>query len=672
MKLVGTDDLYEIVQIAGFALSRDGARAAFAQNGSLKNNKRYQHIYVGAAGKAPRQFTRGDVSDGAPKFSIDGREIYFISKRGGDKSQLYAMPVDGGEPRRLTDYAGNVAAFYPAPDGRHAIVQMVPQDAEAKAREEKKKRGEPGWEQPVKRVISRLLYKMDGMGYYPESRGELHYISLKSGKGKRILDGKYSIGSVVFSPDGRFIYFDSNRSKDPDLEWRRIEIYRMPVSGRGGPRKIDTFDGPKFALSISPDGKWLAYAGEEGIDVPWGTNGIYLYKTPTAGGKTVCLTKSLDRVPLNMSVNDTFGVGENCDYVWSPDGAHVYFNLSTNGCTHLYRVATDGKSAPEPVIEGEGVLLGFGIDFAKGIIHYVWSDNYDPCSYFTAKIPAAGESSDGASGKRVYFPNRNYLGSRKLGKVESFWFKGKGGRLQGWILYPPDFNPGKKYPAILEVHGGPKLQYANAFFHEFQYLAAQGYIVLFSNPRGGQGYGKKHVAAINGAWGTHDFDDVMSFADHCVRRYKFIDAKRLGITGGSYGGYMTCWAVGHTDRFRAAVTQRCVSNFISFFGSSDVGFHFKQDFGGATPWEGLKKYAKQSPVFYAKNFKTPCLVIHSENDLRCPIEQGEQFYVALKLAGVPTQMIRFPEESHGMSRGGRTDRRIERLKAISGWFDKYL
>jgi dipeptidyl aminopeptidase/acylaminoacyl peptidase len=223
----------------------------------------------------------------------------------------------------------------------------------------------------------------------------------------------------------------------------------------------------------------------------------------------------------------------------------------------------------------------------------------------------------------------------------------------------------------LEIHGGPGLQYGNFFMHEFYYLAAEGYVVYFCNPRGGRGYGEAHSKAIWNNWGTVDYDDLMAWVDF-IQKKPYMDKKRVGVTGGSYGGYMTNWIIGQTHRFKAAVTQRSVSNLISMYGSSDYNWSMQREFGDRPPWENFKNYWRQSPMKYIGNAKTPTLVLHNENDLRCAIEQGEQIFVALKKLGVDTEMVRFPDEPHGLSRTGRTDRRIERLKHILRWFDRYL
>jgi dipeptidyl aminopeptidase/acylaminoacyl peptidase len=268
--------------------------------------------------------------------------------------------------------------------------------------------------------------------------------------------------------------------------------------------------------------------------------------------------------------------------------------------------------------------------------------------------------------------NRDVLDRSELSKVEEVWFKGPDKNpLQGWIMKPSSFNPRKKYPSILYIHGGPLTQYGKFFFHEFEVLVANGYVVYFCNPRGGKGYGEEHAGAIWGAWGTADYDDLMAWADY-MEKQPYIDKERMGVTGGSYGGYMTLWIIGHTKRFQAAITDRCVSNFISEWGSSDMNWTFEYEVEAAPPYKDFKKWWDMSPMKYIGNAKTPTLVQHYENDLRCPIEQGEQVFVALKRLGVDTEFVRYPDEFHGMSRTGRTDRRIERIKHILRWFDKYL
>jgi dipeptidyl aminopeptidase/acylaminoacyl peptidase len=259
----------------------------------------------------------------------------------------------------------------------------------------------------------------------------------------------------------------------------------------------------------------------------------------------------------------------------------------------------------------------------------------------------------------------------KLGGAREVWLRSfDGTKVQGWLVTPPGFKATRRYPAILQIHGGPRTQYAFTFFHEMQYLAAHGYVVFYTNPRGGSGRGETWADAIAGGWGDLDYKDCMAAADW-MEKQRFINPKRMGVTGGSYGGYMTNWIIGHTNRFRAAVTQRSVVDLLSFVGSSDFGFALDRELNGF-PWTNRENYEKCSPITYYKNVKTPVLIIHSEQDLRCNIEQAEQMFVMLKVLGKAVEMVRFPHEPHGLSRHGRPDRRVARLEWILKWFDRYL
>ncbi|GAB6876344.1 prolyl oligopeptidase family serine peptidase [Thermaerobacter litoralis] len=297
----------------------------------------------------------------------------------------------------------------------------------------------------------------------------------------------------------------------------------------------------------------------------------------------------------------------------------------------------------------------------------------------TAAGDPAGDLSGGArrnghpviQGRRLSRANDRWLAEVAVVEPEHFTFESDGNVLDGWLIRPVGFEPGKRYPAVLQIHGGPMAMYGYAFFHEFQLLAARGYAVFYTNPRGSQGYGQAFCAAIRGDWGNRDYRDLMAFVDAVLERYDFIDRDRLGVAGGSYGGYMTNWIVTHTDRFRAGVTMRCVANEHSFFGTSDIGFHDLFDLE-SPPWEDPLRYLEMSPIHHIGRCKTPLLVMHSEMDLRCPIEQAEQIYTALKVLGVPTEFVRFPEESHGLSRGGKPWHRVYRLDRIVEWFDRYL
>jgi dipeptidyl aminopeptidase/acylaminoacyl peptidase len=349
--------------------------------------------------------------------------------------------------------------------------------------------------------------------------------------------------------------------------------------------------------------------------------------------------------------------------VWSPDSQWIHFIVSNEGNSEIWGIHFRDRK-PRPVVNRRGAVLYYNMHFPSGSVFATFSDPHTPGEVYFLSMRDTQQA-------RHLTSFNEWLKERTLAVPEEFWFYGKGRhRLQGWIL-PARRPANSKGPAILYIHGGPAAQYGRVYFHEFQFLAARGYTVLYCNPRGGTGYSEKHMAAIHNAWGTIDYADLMAFVDEALKHRPAIDRRRLGVAGGSYGGYMTNWIIGHTNRFAAAVTQRSVSNLMSFCGSSDFGYAWHRIWRKPT-WRDPAHFLKMSPILYVDAMRTPTLIEHQEHDHRCPIEQAEQLFAALKTRKIPTEFHRYPDESHGMSRGGRPDRRIERLERIASWFDSWL
>ena len=663
---ISAEDLYRIKLASDCEISPDGRHVVFCeQRIERRTQKKYSSLWLaGSDGSHRRQFTFGNQTDLRPRWSPDGRQIAFFSNRKVEQQpQIYLIPLDGGEARPLTDLKGTFGNIEWSPDGRSLVCGFRKRDADEVRRdqdEDKKKLG------IVSRHITRVLYKLDGAGFLPAQRWHIWTIQVGSGRTRQLTDSDtHDEVEPRWTPDGRHIVYLSNRGTDPDFSPEDDDLFAMPASG-GRSRKISTaIDGQtrgKGLLSISPDGKWVAYVGRRDRGISWQNE--HLWVVPfRGGGAPRNLTSDGDFSVGNVSINDMVEMSAGVP-AWSSDSQALLFQVTRHGNTELRSVSlASGKI--RSVIEDDGVVGRFSLDAAGERLAYCYSTSSDIAQIRVRQL-AGGED------RQITRLNRSMVDASQSSALEQVWFKGAAGnQLQGWILKPPGFDPKRKYPSILQIHGGPLAQYGNLFMHEFHYLAAQGYVVYYCNPRGGRGYGEEHARAIWNDWGSADYADLMAWAD-IVQRKRYIDAKRMGVTGGSYGGYMTNWIIGHTTRFNAAVTQRCVSNLVDFYGSTDFNWRWEYAFGGTPPWEDLDNYWRQSPMKYIGNVRTPTLVIHSEGDLRCPIEQGEQVYVALKRLGVDTEMIRFPEESHGLSRGGRTDRRIERLKHILRWFDRYL
>jgi dipeptidyl aminopeptidase/acylaminoacyl peptidase len=660
---ITAEDLYALQILKDVRLSPDGKFIVYSLEWvDRKTEKKYSNLWLVDAEKgAPRRFTHGKHKDFSPRWSPDGRQIAFLSNREDAEKppQVYLISLEGGEAQPLTSLQGEIGQLSWSPDGRFLLCTFRRTDAEVLEREKDEQKKKLG---VVVRIYERVFYKLDGYGYLPHERTHIWLIDARSGRAHPLTDGPiHDERDPSFSPDGRWIAFISNRAEDPDLRPEADDLFVIPAAG-GEMRRIPTPPGPKSLPAFSPDGRWIAYIGREGEGEGWKNDSLWI--VPLDGSAPAQnLTARYDVHVSPWTINDV-GQPEAMPPVWSNDGERLYFQAVRHGSSLLYAISRRGDDLHEVIGEG-GVVGAFTFDREQRRLAYFYGRMDDPAQVYVRDM-------DGQVIRHRTRIHRDLLDRVQLSPVEEVWFKGADGNdLQGWIMKPPDFDPQRKYPSILYIHGGPLTQYGKFFMHEFYYLAAHGYVVYFCNPRGGRGYGEAHARAIWGAWGTADYADLMAWADY-MERQPYIDSQRMGVAGGSYGGYMTLWIIGHTSRFAAAVVERCVSNFISEWGSSDFNWTFEYEVQAGPPFQDFQKWWDLSPIKYVGNVRTPTLVVHYENDLRCPIEQGEQVFVALKRLGVPTRFVRFPDEFHGLSRTGRTDRRVVRLEQIRQWFDTWL
>jgi dipeptidyl aminopeptidase/acylaminoacyl peptidase len=662
-RTITAEDLYQIEIISDVRISPSGEQIVYSQQRvDPRTEKKFSNLWmVSTEGANSEQFTFGDQLDNQPRWSPDGASIAFLSNRDdNDKpAQIYRIPVGGGESRRVSAIEGKIDCFNWSPDGKKFLCRIRktdPEILEQQNDEQKKKLG------TVSRHYKRIFYKLDGDGYLPKERWHIWTIDASSGKAKQLTDHEiFEEKDPAWSPDGKSIAFMSNHSSDPDLNPDAVDLFLIPSSG-GKPKLVNTSFGDKSNPSFSPDGQYIAYFGTEGKKNWYKNQGLWI--VPANGsGASINLTEQYDVHVATDTIND-MGTPEIMPPTWSNDGKKLHFPIVRNGRSELCSIDVDGNNFTS-IAGTQGVVGSYSFDTDQNQLAYFMGKIGDPGQIYYQEAGSIKE-------KQITKINEKLFSKIDFGSMEEVWIKGPDQNdLQGWILKPPDFDPDEKYPSILEIHGGPLTQYGEFFMHEFYFLAAAGYVVHFCNPRGGRGYGEEHAKAIWGGWGDADYRDLMTWTDF-IEQQPYISKKRMGVTGGSYGGYMTIWIIGHTNRFKAAVTQRCVSNLVSMWGSSDLNWIFQEVLDDKPPFQDLDKYWQHSPIKYIGNAKTPTLVIHSENDLRCPIEQGEQVFVALKTLGVDTEMVRFPGEFHGLSRNGRTDRRVVRLNHILRWFDKYL
>jgi dipeptidyl aminopeptidase/acylaminoacyl peptidase len=660
------EDLLRFMTVGNPEISPDGGQIVFTvRTVDTEKNRYLSHLWLAdVENGSVSQFTYGEGDDGSPQWSPDGKRIAFIRTRD-KRTQIWVMPSNGGEAHQLTRMEdGDPGTPVWSPDGRRIAFTFRPTHPDW-TEEAGKKREERGLSSPP-RVITRLHYRLDGAGFLDMCQ-HIWVCNTDAGKAKQITEGDYNYDSPEWSPDGKRLAFVANRSEDPEAAPYKVDIWLISPDG-GELKRIPTPEGYKGNLSWSSDGRHIAYIGVETKDDPWKPRNSRLWVVTVPEGGTRCLTESFDRPVENVTVGDTSVSFEgNKSPAWSQDSQRLYFLAGDRGSTHLYSVAlADGQ--PLALTSGAIDIGGFSLDSPGSALALVSGTTITPSELFTGRIAGNGR----IQLRQLTNINGPLLEELNISQPEEITFRSfDGTELQGWLLKPPDFDPGQKYPLLLSIHGGPHLQYGNTFMHEFQVHAARGYIVLYTNPRGSMGYGEEFGACIRGNWGELDYRDIMAAADFAAS-LPYVVPDRMAVAGGSYGGFMTNWIVGHTDRFKCAVTDRSLSNMHSDFGTVDWP-DMVDGYWEGNAWDRPEKMWQQSPLKYAANINTPLLIIHSEGDLRCPIHHAEQLFAALKYLKREVVFVRYPlETSHGLSRSGPPDLRVDRLRRIAEWLDRYL
>lgn len=637
-------DVYELASASDPRVAPDGSTVAVVATTVDRDANDYRSAIwlVPADGsQSPRRFTSGAKHDSSPRWSPDGGALAFTSDRDAGTKQLYVIPASGGEARRLTDLDEGIDEFEWAADGGALVFSCRVRHEDYGETDDKKRNP---------RRITRLWYKLDNVGWTADRRVHIFTVPADgSAEPAQITDGDFEDSGPAPAPDGPRIAFASARQNDWDIE-PYSDIYLVDASG-GNPRPLTGGEGTHDSPVWSPDGSKIACYYSPGVwDEP--RHGQVAVIDVGSGERTL-LTTALDR---NCAPYPSIGKP-----VW--DGDDLLFGVEDRGNTHLYCVPGDGSGKPEPVIEGELNLTGFHA--AAGTIVHCATVPTMPAELFAGKTQLTDLSKDFRGGRELVEPERFPVISDDGSEVEA------------WILRPPDFEPSRRYPTLLNIHGGPFAQYGNRFFDESQVYAAAGYVVLLSNPRGSSGYSEAWARAIRGpvadgpGMGTVDYQDCMAVVEAAVRRFDFVDENRLGVLGGSYGGFMTTWIVGHSTRFKAACSERAVNDWGSMNGSSDLGPSFAS-YVGAYLFENRAAYAQISPIMSAHEITTPLLIMHSENDFRCDVEQAEQLFSILRTLKREVELVRFPAEGHELSRAGSPYHRVKRFEIILEWFNRYL
>jgi dipeptidyl aminopeptidase/acylaminoacyl peptidase len=673
---MSVQDLFNIATVSDPRFSPDGQQIAFVRTEMDRDDNCYRSAIwlVTSDGGRPRRFTNGESRDTTPRWSPDGRWLAFTSTRGGEKAkaQIYLIPTDGGEARRLIEMENGASDLVWSPAGtgvaRLAFVSRAnaeemaaedmadadsPLDADerkrcAKEKEEKEK------EKADPRVVSRFGYRAE-TSFYDDRTKHLYIIDVDldtgqaQGKPRRLTHDARNYSTPRWMPDGSALLATVDRLPGVDDLFYYPDVVRVPLDGS----QVQILTGTDMADQNpwpSPDGRWIAYNSLPAAEFT-SANGE-IVRIPVGGGEPRVLTTELDAHAR--------------EFRWLPGGQSLCFLVSERGRIDLRRVAMDG-GAIDTLLTADREILAYDLSPDGKQVAFVASTDRSPWDLYVAPL-------DGSEAQRLTEVNGEWLSETALGQVEDCWFESADGTpIQGWIVKPPDFDVGNSYPLILSIHGGPHVMWSRhepTMWHEWQVLAANGYVVFACNPRGSDGYGRDFRASLLNHWGEADVPDLLAGIEEVIAQ-GYVDAERLAISGGSYGGFMTAWVIGHDGRFKAAVAQRGVYDLIGFYSTSDVPRLAEWEFS-TTPWENPDLLWKYSPVSYVENIHTPLLLIHSENDFRVPIPNAEGLFVALRRLKRVVELVRYPRDGHELSRSGEPKHRVDRLERIVGWFDRHV
>jgi dipeptidyl aminopeptidase/acylaminoacyl peptidase len=645
------EDTYTLRSASDPQLSIDGRQVAYVVSRPDPNqNKRHSEIWLAPVdGTSPlRQLTDGSESSDSPRWSPDGRYIAFLSSRGGLhkiaetsaslKPQAYILPLNGGEARQLTSLQNGVSSFSWSPDGSRIVCVSMSGPSD---------RTKPSDRSDTRHYVH-PTYKSDGRGFFDDRRQHLWVVDVASGSSKQITDGDdWDDTDPRWSRDGTQIAFYSDRSGSywEDMESSVAAVWTIAAEG-GTAIKVADHAAKAGAPVWSSDGHWIVYFGNERGGRPL---------------KVLLASASGDAKPKEL-VNDLDLSAHGL--AWEEHEEALYFLSNVRGEVHVSRVDAHSGEVSK-VVSGARFVREMDINDATGQIAFTASDFEHPAELYIARL-------DGSHERQLSHANDAFLKGLKLQPVERLSYRTRDGlEIDGFLVRPSEWEPTKKYPMILYIHGGPQQMFGTNWMFPVQLFAAHGWSVLYVNPRGSTGYGTKFVDAAVNEWGGAIYRDLMSGVDSVLARNQWIDADRLGVTGCSFGGYMTNWIISHTTRFKAAVPMCSISNFVSDEGTRDSYYGHAADFGGDL-YQNFDLYWKYSPIRYARDVRTPTLILHGESDQRVPLEQAEQWFRSLRHFGVTSEFVIFPRESHNGFSSGEPRHVVEAMHWQIYWFERYL
>jgi dipeptidyl aminopeptidase/acylaminoacyl peptidase len=641
-QLLGPETFFDMESVGSPNISPDGKNILFTRTWvDRMNDQQVSNLWLtDVEAKRIRLLTSGNWRDTAPAWSPDGKRLAFLSDRDGT-TQLYVMWLDTREVAQLTHMERAPSGLAWSPDGKKiAFTAFLPDENPILQVKLPKKPEGAKWAAPAI-LIDRLSWRNDGRGPLPKGYSHIFVVEAElGGTPRQVTSGDYSHSEPEWSVDGQKLFFSAIRKPEAEYEFRNTEIYALDLATLEVKALTDR-RGPDTNPIASPDGRWIAYTGYD--DKNFTSHLSSLYVMDPAGGQKRLWAGNLPDSPANLA--------------WSADSRGLYYTVNDRGQSNLNYVPLVG--AGRKITSGVHVLGGVTLSLT-GQAAAIQSDFHHPGRLVTFNLQRPDDL------RRLVDVNADVLDGLQLGEVEELWFKAPDGMdIQGWLIKPAEFDPAKKYPLVLWIHGGPWSMYSVAFNWGWQNFAADGYAVLFLNPRGSTGYGQDFVNGIQYSYPGRDYDDLMAGVDAALAK-GFIDPQNLFVCGGSGGGVLTAWIVSHTDRFRAAVSMRPVIDWMSFCGTTDGADWYKQF--KSYPWEDPLEYALRSPLHYVAKVKTPTMVMTGEADLRTPMGQSEEYYRALKMLKKETLLVRMPEEYHGWR---RPSHQLLQQLYLQAWFEKY-
>ena len=638
-------DVFQLEFANSPRVSPDGKHVVYVRSfmDIMKDRVRGNLWLAAVDGSSNRPLTSGNENHGSPRWSPDGDRLAFVKD-----GEIHIRWMDSGQTAQISNLPNSPNGLSWSPDGKwFAFSMFVPDKPKSFAKMPPKPPGAE-WAKPAI-VIDSLIYRADGAGYLPEGFSQIFLMRSDGGTPRQLTKGSFDHGAPQWMPDGKTLVFSANHHEDGPYEPNNSEVHLLDIASG----KITTLTnrlGPDGSPRVSPDGRHIGYVGYDDRYQGYQVNNIYIMDAD--GKNSRLLTGDLDRRLSNLQ--------------WSQDGKHLYFQYSDQGNGKIARVSLKGKVETLTGFVGGTTM---GRPYASGTYHT--ANGVVAFTYGPASQPADLAVLDGGGKAKLLTDlHSDLFGHKPLGEVEEIRYPSShdGREIQGWIIKPPGFDPSKKYPLILEIHGGPFADYGDRFSAECQLFASAGYVVLYTNPRGSSSYGEEFGNLIHHNYPGEDYDDLISGVDAVIAK-GYVDPDNLFVTGGSGGGVLTAWIVGKTDKFRAAVVAKPVINWTSFALTADgYTFFYKYWFPGF-PWDHQEQYWRRSPLSLVGNVNTPTMLLTGEADYRTPISETEQYYQALRLRKVDTMMVRIPNASHGIA--ARPSNLIAKVNNILAWFERY-